>query len=108
MSPEQLSELQAKHKRVAHLVSSTVNDDGSPEWEVVLRRPTRHEYKHYRSQCHDSARISDAQEELVRKLMVVPSGEAITTLIDDWPGIPEACGAAIAKLAGMSGQESAK
>ena len=108
VSTEQLSNFEVKYRRVAHLVSSRKKVDGSPEWEIVLRKPTRIEYKHFRSQCHNDARIADAQEEMVRKLMVYPEGDAISNLLEDWPGIPEACGEALRDLAGMSGQESAK
>ena len=108
LKTEEVEALRVTHGRVAHVKSSTTNDDGSPEWEVVLRKPKRIEYKAYRSMRHDDSRRADAQEELVRRLMVVPSGEDIDELIEEWPGIPEGCSEALMKLAGLAGQESAK
>jgi hypothetical protein len=101
VTEDQLKEFEAKYKRIARVQSADKNDNGSPKWEVVLRRPSRMEYNRYRTSGHDSDRKADAQDELIRQIAILPSGEGIAALIEDWPGIPEACGEAIAKLAGM-------
>lgn len=104
INKEQLSELEATHKRIAH-----VQGKGTPTpWEVVLRKPTRAEYKHYRSQSNNPAQTADAQEILVRKLVVHPSAEAFDVMLEEWPGIAEACGNAISILAGFSAAADAK
>lgn len=101
LTEEAIKELETTHKRVAHL------HDVGGEWEIVLRKPTRPEYKHFRAMIN-GAQASDAQEMLVRKLCVYPDRETFDALLEDWPGIPEACGAAIKSLTGMSASEDLK
>lgn len=99
-----LDDLEAKHKRVAHL-----KGPGDPvPWEVVIRKPTRPEYKQFRAMSHNPSQVSEAQEVLIRKICVYPERDALDALLDDWPGIPESCGKAIASLAGISAQEDVK
>jgi hypothetical protein len=102
ITKEMIATLEERHKRVAHVVSAHKNNEGSPHWEVVLRRPSRAEYNRFRTQAMDPARKADAQDVLVRQIAVEPAGEAIGALIDEWPAIPEACGEAIDVLSGMS------
>ena len=41
--------------------------------------------------------------------VVVPSTPAdVQSLLDEWPGIPEACGSLLMSLAGMAGNERGK
>jgi hypothetical protein len=108
LSDEQIAAFKETHKRVAHVVSANQADDGSPEWEIVLRKPSRAEYKMLRSMSHDPNRVADAQEMMVRKLVVHPVPTAFDALLEDFPGIPEACGKALLALAGAAGGEDAK
>ena len=46
---------------------------------------------------------------LVKQTCVWPEGQAaVDTLLDEWPGIPEACGNMFMSLAGMAGTEQGK
>jgi hypothetical protein len=99
-----LTELEAKHKRIG-----IVTHPDTKSWIVVLRKPTRAEYKMFRSNSNNAQKASDAQEILCRSIVVYPpSKEQFDALLEDWPGIPEACGKTIIELAGMSGQEQGK
>jgi len=102
LSKEQLDQIEEKYKRVAHLKGK----GEPPPWEMVLRKPTRAEYKMFRSQTHNPAQVADAQEMLVRKLCVFPVD--VDALIEEWPGIPEACGKAIQHLTGLETEETGK
>jgi hypothetical protein len=108
VTKEQLIELESKHKRIAHIKSSELQASGEPDWEIVIRKPNRAEYTRFRAQSSDPSKAPGAQEELVRQLSVHPTGDALSAMFEDFPGIAEACGAALAKLAGIAGAESAK
>ena len=102
LTDEQVAEYETEHKRVARLRGQ------NGAWEVVLRKPTRAEYKQFRSRSHDPSKAPDAQELLVRQCCVYPSREAFDALLEDWPGIPEACGEAIKSLTGLSATDDVK
>lgn len=109
ITPEKLAELEAAHKRVAHVHSVGVLADGHTyEWELVLRKPTRTEYKQLRAQAQNERTSSDALEMCVRRLAVFPSPEEVGELFEEWPGIAEACGRAVERLAGVAGTEDRK
>lgn len=107
VTKETLDELETKHKRIAHLKGKE-DEEGKTPWEIVIRRPTRAEYKQYRSQSHNQASVADAQEILVRKIAVYPVGTDLDALLDEWPAIPEACGKALASLTGLAVGEDTK
>lgn len=102
LTKEQIDELEVTHKRVAHLVGK------GGTWEIVIRKPTRSEYKQFRANNHNEARVADAQEVLARQCVVYPSKEAFDALLEDWPGIPEAAGKAFRELMGMAVEEDLK
>ena len=96
-----LTELEATHKRIAVCKSSKLRADGQPEWMAVFRKPNRMEYKAYRAEANDESRKSDAAERLARRLVVLPTPEAFDAMVEDFPGIPEACQRALNELAGI-------
>lgn len=108
ITPEQMAELEATHKRIAYCASDTVTADGFPEWEIVLRRPSRAEYKMYRSESNDPSRVADSQERQARRTVVWPSHEQFDAMLDDFPGIAEACAAPLNKLAGIAQVDTGK
>lgn len=107
LTQDKIDEFEQKHKRVAHLKGKE-DPDGKIPWEIIIRRPTRAEYKQYRSQSHNQAQVADAQEILARKTCVYPDAAGFDALLDDYPGIPEACGEAFKKLLGLAVQEDLK
>lgn len=96
LSKEEIEQLEATHKRIA-VVRSV---DG--EWCVVYKKPTRAQYKQFRSRNHDENQVADAAEQLARQLVVYPSPEAFDALLEEWPAIPEASSKALLRLMGMS------
>jgi len=104
LTKEQIEEFESKYKRVAR-----ISGKGEPvPWEVVLRKPTRIEYKEWRSRSHNPSQVADAQEVLVRKICVHPTGDALDALLEDWPGIPEAASKALHDLVGLGAAEDTK
>lgn len=103
ISKEQLDELETLHGRIAHVRSLREG-----EWEVVLKKPRRADYKMFRSQSHNAAQASDATEILVRKLVVYPSADEFMALLEEYPAIPEACSGAVGMLVGISAAADSK
>lgn len=100
---EDLANLEATHKRIG-----VVTHHDSKSWCVVLRKPTRAEYKRFRSWINQPQKSDIAQEQLFKDTVVFPAKGEIEALLDEWPGIPEACGKMLAELAGMSAVEQGK
>lgn len=98
-----LVELEAKHRRIGVISHA----DGS-SWVVVLRKPARAEYKMFRASANNPAKAPEAGETLVKQTCVYPDAATLDALLEDWPGIPEACTKTIVELAGMSGVEQGK
>lgn len=103
ISQEKLLELEAKHGRIG-----VVTHPDGKSWTVVLRKPRRAEYKMFRAHSNDPRRAPDAQENLIKQTCVFPDAAGLEALLEDWPGIPEACGRTLIELAGMSGLEQGK
>lgn len=109
ITPENLAAWEAQYKRIAHIKSSETLPDGkTPEWEIVLRKPTRTEYKFLKQALKNDRTEVDAFEQCVRKLSLSPTGADLDALLDEWPGIPEASWQAFERLAGMAGAEERK
>lgn len=104
LTKDQIDKFEVEHKRIAYLKG---NGD-PPAWEVVLRKPTRAEYKRFRAMSHNPSQVSDAQEVLARSTVVYPTREAFDALLEEWPGIPEAAGKAFTELSGIAHQEDVK
>ena len=115
ISQDQLDALEAAHRRIAHVLGK---DDA---WEIVLRRPRRDEYKAFRSRVHNASQIADAQELLCRQVVVAVGAlialdkastlavqNAFGDLLEEYPGIPEACGKTLEALVGAAGDEAVK
>lgn len=101
---EKIEELEATHKRIA-----VVRGNGDPPaWEIVMRKPTRAEYKMFRAQLTNPAQAPDAQEILVRKCVVYPDAAAFDAMLEDYPAIPEAVGDALRRLIGLGAAEDTK
>lgn len=108
LTKDQIDALEATHKRISHLKGKPLPGESKPAWEIVLRKPTRQEYKHFRSMSHNPAQVAEAQEILARKCCVYPEKDAFDALLDDWPGIPEAAGGAFKDLLGLEASEDVK
>ncbi len=109
ITDQQYAELEAKYgEDLARVQSDALDKEGFPRFEVVLRKPSGPEYKQYRAQVHNDQRAPEALEILVRRIMVVPSGDGIEALFEKWPGIAEKCRNATYALLGITGGEYPK
>lgn len=102
LSVDEIEKLRAQHQDIATAVGDR------QQWECVFRRPTRAEYKRFRSMMFNPATQPEAQEQLARVCVVHPSREAFDALLERYPAIPEAVAQDILKLAGISVDESLK
>lgn len=104
ISQEKLDALETQYKRIG-----VVTHPDGKSWAVVLRKPTRSEYKLFKANANNANTQSEAQEKLFKCTCVVPEGQpAIDALLEDWPGIPEACAKTFQMLLGMTGVEEGK
>jgi hypothetical protein len=102
LTQDQITEFEQKHGRIAHVIGK------GGKWEVVLRPPNRGEFRKFKSDNQNPATSFVAQENLVRVTSVFPTGPDVEALLDKYPGIPEACTAAIMDLAGMTAEVEGK
>jgi hypothetical protein len=102
LSPEDLSKLETEHKRIAHVIGKNA------AWEVVIRKPTRPEFKRFKSMAMNPAQQADALEHMIRTIVVYPSRAAFDALLEDYPAIPAAFDAQLAELTGAAVDESVK
>ena len=102
LSKEEIASLESTHKRVAHIIGR------NGAWEVVLRKPTRAEYKRFRSMLHNDAQKADATESLARTCVVYPSREAFDSMLDEYPAIGDAAGGVLGELVGFTADQMGK
>ncbi len=105
LSDEELGVLEQTHGRIGVVTSP----DGR-SWGVVMRKPKRAEYKMFRANAtSDKVQIkNEAQETFFKQTCVWPNAQSLDALLEEWPGIPEACSGVLMSLAGMSGAEQGK
>lgn len=105
LTRDEIEKFQADYPGCVHLVGK------GNTWECVFRAPKRAEYKLFRANAHNSARIADANEVLAMQTVVFPpSRELFDALLDRFPAIPEALAQdeAFRALTGVSVEEGAK
>jgi hypothetical protein len=102
LSQEKLDELESVHKKVFHL-----EIDGQT---IVLRKPTRGEWKKFRSDSTNDAKKSDANEMLWRALVVFPSREEFSEMLEEYPALCESpeCTTGLKWLCGMVAEGTSK
>jgi hypothetical protein len=113
LSKDQLSELETKYGRVAHVLGKWPNGTPpggtvEPPWECVFRKPNRAEYKRFRSMISNDSQRSDATEHLARACVVFPTREAFDALLEDWVSAADACGNALGEIAGLASEQAVK
>lgn len=105
LTTEQLNEFRAAHPQgIVHLIGK------GGAWECVFRAPTRNEYKMYRANSHNAARVADANETLAIQTNVHPGREAFMALLEKFPAIGEAFGGSdeLKEITGVAVEEGAK
>jgi hypothetical protein len=98
-----IAELEAQYRTIA-VVNNPRTDD-----YVVLRTPTRGEYKMFRANASNPQKHETAQETLVRQIAVYPDAAGIERLFDGPRlALDQACAKALVALMGTTGEESLK
>lgn len=102
ITDDQEKELRAKYPRVRII--------RLPEVEFAIRAPTRAEYRRCRAEMHNPASAPDAQEDLVRQIVVSPTREEFDRVLDDLPALCEnkEVSATIREFTGMELRASGK
>lgn len=96
LTAEKLAQLTAEHGRIEHVVVANNRD-------VVVRAPQRGEYGRFRSEGM-AQKKAEAQEVLVRAIVVFPSREEFGLLLDEYPAVADcpAMTAAVERLTGLT------
>lgn len=94
---EQLDKLKVEHGEV-HLLKAS-SDEG--EFFVVVKRPTRPQYKRFKSLATDEKRRVDAGEWLVLECLVHPSREDFQIALERHPGLGDSYAEDVLKIAGV-------
>ena len=102
LTDKQLEDLESQYGRIGHVVGFR------QAWEVVFRKPTRAEYKMFRSNASNDAKKADATEILCRATVVYPSKQEFDALLDDFCGICEASTPVLMELCGLKAEEMGK
>lgn len=110
-TPEQIAAFEEAYGRIAVSASANARPTAEgqkelPEWTVVLRRPKRGEYKMFRAQSKQDK--ADAQEALVRSIMVYPATDQIDPLFEEYPALAEGVSRALSSLVGMAVRDDGK
>lgn len=104
LTEDQLKDLESKFPGCARVVGP------GEAFEIIVRKPTRQEYRMWRTKVANPQTLPDASEELIRQCAVHPDRAGVEALFNEFPAIAESDGAqaAIKRLTGMSSQEAAK
>ena len=105
MTDDQIRALKEKHGDKLKIIPIPATDF-DPEAEIVIKRPSRGEYKRFRSALFDDATKADAIETLARSCVVYP--ENFAALLEDRPALAELVGGKAVEFAGAEGKIDAK
>ena len=101
MVPEAIIEAaRATHGEVSELTAG--------EYAVLVRAPTRGEYKRFRAESLDERKRAEAVEHLCRSCVVYPDPAAFDALLDRKPALADIFGAKVLELEGAAGEAEAR
>lgn len=69
---------------------------------VIVRPPTRAEYRRFRALAIDEKKRADAVERLVRDCVLWPDADGLDELLERRPALTEVIGGELLKLAGFA------
>lgn len=108
LSEQQVADAKSKSETA---VKVTINPSGSEPVEVMVRRPTRAEWKAYRTAAlsDDAGKKSSAGEQLFMQCAVVPSKSdgALMPLLESYPAIVESVVPVLSSMAGFDAKAQA-
>lgn len=95
-------ELKLKHpaKDLHRLVSG--------DFEIVVERPSRLEYKRFRAALADGNKREIAVENLLLAVLIYPERPTFNKLLDTFPALCEEFGDPVLELVGLTGQATAQ
>lgn len=104
LTQEDIDKLKAEHGEIWHIKGK------GGAWEIVFKKPRRVDYKMFRANIANPARAPEAQEILLRAVILVPKREEFDALLDQYPAIPEntAVGEALIEALGFASEEVGK
>ena len=70
--------------------------------EVLVKPPTRPQWKRFRALIADEKRRPDALEQLLRDCLVYPGLTDLDAILEKKPGLAESFGGSLVELAGLS------
>lgn len=89
LSEEQVKSYEAQHGDVAHVIGPKDTPTSEPAWELVMRRPKKAEYRYYKTQMQGERTKVDANENLLRMIVVYPDSATFDKLLDKFWAIPD-------------------
>ena len=95
-----LDALKAKHGEIFALAT----DDA----EIIIRKPTRTEYRKFLRESAETDLRAGAIEDLVRAVVLVPDAQGFGAMLNELPGLCEEFAPHILKLAGLTGKAIVK
>jgi hypothetical protein len=109
ISVEDLAKVEAAHPGMIRCTGPK-DDAGVPEWEVLVRRPTRPEFKRYRARLRDPQWAPEATEEMITDMILRPDRPGFQKLLDTWPALCEGIAAlpAVAAMLGLTARAQGK
>jgi hypothetical protein len=87
LSEEQIKAYEAQHTDIAHVLGPRATPTAEPAWELVMRRPKKGEYRRYKTELASDRTKVDANENLVRALVIFPDAMTFDKLLDKYPAI---------------------
>ena len=91
ISDEKVAELKAKHSDLTLLKAGS--------FEIVVRPPTREEWKRFRKEASDDAKKSDSVEGILRACTVYPDASEVVSMLAKKPALAEKFGKEVLELA---------
>lgn len=105
MTDDQIRALKEKHGEKLKVIPVPATEFDA-ETEIVIKRPSRGEYKRFRTMLFDDAQKADAVETLAKNCVVYP--ENFAALLEDRPALADLVGGKAAEFAGAEGKIDAK
>jgi hypothetical protein len=100
ISQDVIDSARAKYGDVMHL--------SAEGFEVLVRRPSREQYRRFRAAVNDPKLKPDAVENLLRDCTAHPDAKGLDAILDARPGLAEVFGSAVLDLAGVGAEADAK
>ena len=75
---------------------------------VIVRKPSRGEYKRFMSEGADDRKRVNASENLVRTCVVWPERKVFDQMLEEFPGLAESYGFQVLEMAGAVEEASRK